>query len=83
MIKIFGYFHEYLIQDFFEIIELKFNSVNEYFKISKITKKLALVKNAKNFNYVFFIFLLIEQLTYCFIKVYNILLILKTLFFLA
>jgi len=35
------------VQGFFEILELKFISVNEYFKISKVTKKLALVKNAK------------------------------------
>jgi len=41
-------FHECQVQGFFEILELKFISVNEYFKILKVTKKLALVKNAKN-----------------------------------
>jgi len=42
------------VQGFFEILELKFTSVNEHFKISKVTKKLALVKNAKK-NYIFLI----------------------------
>ncbi len=41
-----GVFHECQVQGFFVILELKFTSVNEYFKISKVTKKLALVKNA-------------------------------------
>ncbi len=35
------------VQGFFEILELKFTFVNEYFKISKVTMKLAFVKNAK------------------------------------
>ncbi len=39
------------VQGFFEILELKFTSVNEHFKISKVTKKLALVKNANFWNY--------------------------------
>ena len=29
----FGVFYECQVQDFFEILELKFTSVNEYFKI--------------------------------------------------
>jgi len=41
-----GVFHECQVQDFFEISELKFTSVNEHFKFSKVTKKLTLVKNA-------------------------------------
>jgi len=41
-----GRFSRVSSQGFFEILELKFTSVNEHFKISKITKKLALVKNA-------------------------------------
>jgi len=45
----FGVFHEYQVQGFFEISELKFTYVNEHFKISKVTKKLTLVKNAKSF----------------------------------
>jgi len=45
-VKDFGVFYECQIQGFFEISELKFTSVNEHFKISKVTKKLALVKNA-------------------------------------
>ena len=48
--KQFGVFHECQVQGFFEILELKFTSVNEHFKISKVTKKLAFVKNANNFN---------------------------------
>jgi len=47
--KNFGVFHECQVQGFFEILELKFTSVNEHFKISKVMKKLALVKNAKTF----------------------------------
>ena len=44
------------VKAFFEILELKFTSVNEHFKISKVTKKLALVKNTiyfyqKQLNY--------------------------------
>ncbi len=35
-------------RNFFEILELKFTFVNEHFNISKVTKKLILVKNAKN-----------------------------------
>jgi len=42
-----GVFHECQVQGFFEISELKFTFVNEHFKISKVTQKLALVKNAK------------------------------------
>ncbi len=47
MHKISDVFHGCQVQGFFEILELKFTSVNEYFKISKVTHKLALVKNAK------------------------------------
>ena len=45
-----GVFHKCQVQVFFEILELKFTFVNEHFKISKVTKKLALVKNARKFN---------------------------------
>ncbi len=41
-----GVFHECQAQSFFEILELKFTFVNEHFNISKVTKKLILVKNA-------------------------------------
>ncbi len=41
-----GVFHESQVQGFFEILELKFTFVNEHFKISKVTLKLAFVKNA-------------------------------------
>jgi len=46
---LFGVFHECQVQGFFEILKLKFTFVNEHFKISKVTKKLALVKNAEVF----------------------------------
>ncbi len=42
----FSVFHECQVQGFFEILELKFTFVNEHFNISKVTKKLILVKNA-------------------------------------
>jgi len=45
--KFIGVFHE--CQGFFEILELKFTFVNVYFKISKVTLKLAFVKNANLF----------------------------------
>jgi len=45
---IYDVFHECQVQGFFEILELKFTFVNEHFKISKVTLKLAFVKNAKS-----------------------------------
>ncbi len=45
-VKNFGVFHECQVQGFFEILELKFTFVNEHFNITKVTKKLILVKNA-------------------------------------
>ncbi len=47
-IKKYGVFYECQVQGFFEILELKFHFVNEHFNISKGTKKLILMKNAKN-----------------------------------
>ncbi len=49
----FGVFHECQVQGIFEILELKFTFVNEHFNISKVTKKLILVKNA-SVSYFFF-----------------------------
>ncbi len=49
LIKKVGVFHGCQFQGLFVILELKFIFVNEHFKISKVTPKLALVKNAKKF----------------------------------
>ncbi len=49
--KRLGVFHECQVQGFFEILELKFTFVNEHFNISKVTKKLILVKNAALYKY--------------------------------
>ncbi len=51
----FGVFHECQAQGFFEILELKFTFVNEHFDISKVTKKLILMKNAKTFVWILII----------------------------
>ncbi len=44
--SLIGVFHGCQFQGFFVILKLKFTFVNEHFKISKVTSKLALVKNA-------------------------------------